>query len=220
MTELHSALVSGAEVARLLNLPRPRVADALRAANVQPAVGHANSAKYPLGVALQAVMADLSRGDPSDPARMRPAARNAHYAAALKREKLRVMLGEFVPREAVRTMTAKVFAAFVQQCRGIRDALERRHGVTPQIAAVVDECIDEALDQLAQGFKKAYEEAAARERELADSALAAACGQSPEIQTEMPSASSQSEQRKSTTPQSAKRKSTTPRDSADISDLI
>lgn len=210
MSDLQTTLVSGAEVSRLLNIPRPRVADALRAASVQPASGYANSAQYRLGDALQAVMADLSRGDPSDPAKMRPTARNAHFAAALKQQKLRVMLGEYVKRDAVRATSAKALSALVQNCRGIRDTLERRHGVAPHVAAIVDECIDDALDQLAQQFQKLHEVAGTRERELSEGALAHVSGHSP---TDAGATGT-------TTGQSAQGELPAPHDPNDISDLF
>ena len=79
-----------------------------------------------------------------------------------------IHLGDYVKREHVRVTSARAISAFVQQMRGVRDTLERKFSVPPAVAERVDECIDEALDQLAHAFQKIYEDADAEEAELID----------------------------------------------------
>lgn len=84
-----------------------------------------------------------------DKARARKEAANA----ALAELELAKKTGAQVDRMAVRQASATALASLVQSLRSIPDNLERRLGVSPEVAQAVGEMIDATLDTLADEFE-------------------------------------------------------------------
>lgn len=61
--------------------------------------------------------------------------------------------GSFVDRDEVRQVCATAYAALSQALRSIPDAMERREGISPDIAEKVGIVIDEILGDLATAFE-------------------------------------------------------------------
>lgn len=80
-------------------------------------------------------------------------ARKEHFEAKLKELEYETKLGLKVDRAQVREVCATAMSGFVQTARSIGDMLERRHGIEPEVCAVVSTVIDEGLDALAEQFK-------------------------------------------------------------------
>lgn len=64
----------------------------------------------------------------------------------------RIKEGGFVDRNEVREVCATAYSALAQAMRSIPDALERREGISPDIAEKVGVVIDEVLGDLAKAF--------------------------------------------------------------------
>lgn len=84
-----------------------------------------------------------------DKARARKEAANAELAEL----ELAKKTGAQVDRIAVRQASATALASLVQTLRSIPDNLERRLGVSPELAQAVGEMIDAALDTVADEFE-------------------------------------------------------------------
>lgn len=65
----------------------------------------------------------------------------------------RIKQGEYVSRESVRAVCATAFAAIAQTLRSLPDALERREGVSPDLAERIGIYIDDAMETLSQDFQ-------------------------------------------------------------------
>lgn len=61
--------------------------------------------------------------------------------------------GSFVSRDEVRQACATAYATLTQALRSVPDALERREGVSPEVAERIGIAIDEALGDLATTFE-------------------------------------------------------------------
>lgn len=85
-------------------------------------------------------------------------AKNEGIKAAINDIKLRVESKQWVNRSDVSEEMSKAVAAFAQTMRSLPDKLERKHGLSPAIASVVSEVIDEALNSLADEFAKVEDE--------------------------------------------------------------
>ena len=85
-------------------------------------------------------------------------AKNEGIKAAINDIKLRVESKQWVNRADVSEEMSKAVAAFAQTMRSLPDKLERKHGLSPAIASVVSEVIDEALNSLADEFAKVEDE--------------------------------------------------------------
>lgn len=75
-------------------------------------------------------------------------AHNEAMKAALNELDLKVKTGEYVSRAAVRQATATAFASIAQTLRSIPDNVERKLGVSAEVAQEIERIIDEVLDDL------------------------------------------------------------------------
>lgn len=66
----------------------------------------------------------------------------------------RIKQGEFVSRDKVRGECAKAFSAVAQTLRSLPDALERREGISPQLAERIGIYLDDAMNTLCEDFKR------------------------------------------------------------------
>lgn len=75
-------------------------------------------------------------------------------AKALNGElELKIKSGEYVERAAVIQATATAYASVAQTLRSIPDHLERRLGISPELAEEIGRQIDESLSSLATEFE-------------------------------------------------------------------
>jgi phage terminase Nu1 subunit (DNA packaging protein) len=91
---------------------------------------------------------------------------SAYYSTAKARKEVaqaskaelefRIMDGQYLPRESIRSALAEAYQAVAQSLRSIPDNLERKLGVTPDIAEVVSTAIDEAMGELAYSMEQMH----------------------------------------------------------------
>lgn len=94
---------------------------------------------------------------------------SAYYSTAKARKEVaqaskaelefRVMDGQYLPREAIRSALAEAYQAVAQSLRSIPDNLERKLGITPEVAEVVSTAIDEAMGELAYAMEQMHTKA-------------------------------------------------------------
>ncbi|UZZ64581.1 terminase small subunit [Curvibacter phage PCA1] len=80
-------------------------------------------------------------------------ARNELAKAELNELDVKVKTGEYGSRAQFRQASATAIAALAQTLRSIPDNLERKLGVTPEVASEVSVLIDNALNDLASEFE-------------------------------------------------------------------
>jgi hypothetical protein len=104
------------------------------------------------GLVVEAKVADiLSNEGDIDYAVAR--ARKEAWAAKTIELDYRIKQDEYVHREQVQQVCATAFAALTQALRSLPDALERREGVTPELAGRIAIAIDDTLSALAIDFE-------------------------------------------------------------------
>lgn len=91
-------------------------------------------------------------------------ARNEQAKAELNELELAIKRGEFVERIAVKQSTATAFATLAQTLRSVPDNLERKLGVSPEVALEVGLLIDNALNDIANAFEEMVGVAETEER--------------------------------------------------------
>lgn len=89
----------------------------------------------------------------------REKARNEKAKADLNELELAVRRGQYVDRAQVRQAAATALSALAQTMRSVPDNLERKLGVSPEIAQEVGLLIDQALDDVANRFEAITEQA-------------------------------------------------------------
>ena len=83
------------------------------------------------------------------------ARKEAAHAAKAELE-FRIKAGQYLPREAIRSAIAKAFQSVAQSLRSIPDNLERRLGISPEIAESVGIAIDETMGDLAHDLEQLF----------------------------------------------------------------
>lgn len=93
---------------------------------------------------------------------------SAYYATGKARKELahaakaeleyRIKLGQYLPRDAVRSAVATAFQAVAQGLRSIPDNLERKLGVSPELAEAVSRSIDDTMGELAHELERIFNE--------------------------------------------------------------
>lgn len=83
----------------------------------------------------------------------REKARNEKAKADLNELELAVRRGQYVDRAQVKQAAATALSALAQTLRSVPDNLERKLGVSPEVAAEVGLLIDSALDEVANQFE-------------------------------------------------------------------
>ena len=79
-----------------------------------------------------------------------------------------MLRGRYVDRAEVRQAAATALAELAQTLRSVPDSIERRLGVSPEVAAEVGDLIDHALNEVAARFEAVAEQALADEADDAD----------------------------------------------------
>lgn len=97
---------------------------------------------------------------PADPGALYAGAKARKEAALAAKAELdfRVKAGLYLPREAVKTANATAYAAVAQALRSIPDNLERKLGVSPEIADAIGRFIDDAMGDLAHELARIHTE--------------------------------------------------------------
>lgn len=80
-------------------------------------------------------------------------ARNESAKAELNELEVKIKTGEYGSRAAYRQAAATALASLAQTLRSVPDNLERRMGVSPEVAQEVGDQIDAALNDLASEFE-------------------------------------------------------------------
>lgn len=104
-------------------------------------------------------------------------ARNEAAKADLNELELRIKSGEYVARVAVREETATALSTLAQSLRSVPDNLERKLGVSPEVAEEVGRLIDEALNDVADAF----EQLAAEPEQVGDDLVLSSSGADPDV---------------------------------------
>jgi phage terminase Nu1 subunit (DNA packaging protein) len=95
-------------------------------------------------------------------------ARNELAKAELNELELAIKRGEYVSRIAVKQETATAMATMAQTLRSVPDNLERKLGVSPEVAMEVGLLIDNALNDIALAFEQVVGDAEVQEEETAN----------------------------------------------------
>ena len=98
----------------------------------------------------------------------REKARNERAKANINEFEYAVLRGRYVDRAEVRQAAATALAELAQTLRSVPDSIERRLGVSPEVAAEVGDLIDHALNEVAARFEAVAEQALADEADDAD----------------------------------------------------
>lgn len=98
--------------------------------------------------------AGISTGPEADPDSMEPMQRRAWYEGEVRKRDLQVKDRELIPVAEVETVVATAFAALASDIRAIPDNLERRHGVSGDVAEQVEEALNEAMDAIADRLSR------------------------------------------------------------------
>jgi phage terminase Nu1 subunit (DNA packaging protein) len=93
--------------------------------------------------------AGQTSGADVDPDSLEPMQRRAWYEGEVKKRDLQVKDRELIPVEEVERVVATAFAALASDIRAIPDNLERKHGVSGDVAEQVEEALNEAMDGIA-----------------------------------------------------------------------
>lgn len=88
-------------------------------------------------------------GDDQDPESMEPQDRKAWYDGETKRRDLQIKDRELIPAQDVERVIATAFAAIASDVRAIPDNLERKHGISGEVAEAVESELHLAMDTLA-----------------------------------------------------------------------
>lgn len=88
-------------------------------------------------------------GGAANPDVMSPVDRRAWYDSEMRKRDLQIRDRELIPVAEVEQAVVTSFAAISQDIRAIPDNLERRHGIDPHIAELVEEALMESMDHLA-----------------------------------------------------------------------
>lgn len=89
-------------------------------------------------------------GGSIDPESLEPMQRRAWYEGETKRRELQVRDRELIPAADVERVVATAFAALSSDIRAIPDNLERRHGVSGDVAEKVAAALDEAMQSTSE----------------------------------------------------------------------
>lgn len=109
---------------------------------------------------LTSDMGAISFVVPANPGALYAGAKARKEAALAAKAELefRIKAGQYLPREAVRSALATAFQAVAQSLRSVPDNLERKLGVSPEVAESVGTSIDEAMGELAYSLELIHKE--------------------------------------------------------------
>lgn len=83
-------------------------------------------------------------------------ARKEMAHAAKAELEFRIKDGQYLPREKIRGALAEAYQAVAQALRSIPDNLERKLGITPELAEIVSSAIDDAMGELAYAMEQIH----------------------------------------------------------------
>lgn len=106
-----------------------------------------------LAVAQWRFTPQLGSGD-VDPDQMEPLQRMQWIQGTTGKVNLMKIQRQLIPDDEVQRDVATAFAALSSDVQAIPDNLERRHGVAPEVAALVEGALFESLDAIAERLSK------------------------------------------------------------------
>jgi phage terminase Nu1 subunit (DNA packaging protein) len=134
-------------IARLLNITERRLQQLAR----EGIVPKAARGQYPLAGCVRAYIQYLQNSgqtDSSDPERLSPFQKRAHYQAELDKLKLEQERGELVPRIEMEQEMAVVLKLVAECFDTLPDLLERDCGLTAKMVGRVEEALDRTRGDL------------------------------------------------------------------------
>lgn len=90
-----------------------------------------------------------SSAEEVDPDLLTPQDRKAWYESEAKRLDLQERSRELITAQEVERVIALTFSAIAQNLRAIPDNLERRHGISGEVAEMVESALFESMDEMA-----------------------------------------------------------------------
>lgn len=143
----HGIHVSMTAFASEFGSTRETISKRIAAARLQPTGKRGGHPVYRLGELHEAVYQAGEDGG-TDPDKLEPFQRKAHYQAEHEKLRLQVERLELVPRIEVEEEMARI-AKIVAQCFDtLPDRLERDCGVTPLVLAKIERYLDEVREEL------------------------------------------------------------------------
>jgi hypothetical protein len=149
VTELPAAGIhcSLRQIAEETQLDRDTVQRRIAAANVIPSGKRGGHPVYRLRDVLKAVMLKDEEGR-TDPDKLEPYQRQAHYKAELDRLKLDQETRELIPRIEVEQEQARILRVMAQTLDTLPDLVERDCGATPAQVQRIERAVDECREAL------------------------------------------------------------------------
>jgi len=95
-----------------------------------------------------------STGESKDPNDYSPTDRRAWFESELKRRELETVDRGLIESSELEPAIITAFARFSQSTQSIGDTLERRHGVTADIAEIVEKALFDFLDEVADTLEQ------------------------------------------------------------------
>lgn len=83
-------------------------------------------------------------------------AKKMAFDAQMAELEFKVKSGEYLPRADIKEASATAFAMIAQALRSIPDNIERRLGVSPEVAEEISALIDEAMSNLADELERMH----------------------------------------------------------------
>ena len=138
----------------LTGVDRDVIRQAVARSGIKPA---GTAGGHPVFRLRDAIGALFERRGEVDPAMLTPVDRKNLATAKLQEHQLKVRAGEYLPRESVKSASARAFQQCAQVIRGLPDAVERRTGATPAIIDQIERTVDNVLDELSADLQRMYE---------------------------------------------------------------
>lgn len=92
------------------------------------------------------------QGGAVDPDTLTPAERKAWFESETKRRDLQIRDRELIAANEIEPAILTAFSRFAQNTQSVGDMLERRHGVAPEVAEIVEGALLNYLDELADAL--------------------------------------------------------------------
>ncbi len=148
-------MTDAAVAARTKRKPGPKSKPGVATAAPPPAPGNRGGARPGSGrknSAVEAATADAHI------VYQKARAQKEAYQAKLAELDYKVKSGEYLPRADVQQAAATAFSTIAQALRSIPDSLERRLGISAELAEEIGLMIDEAMNDLANDLERMHEE--------------------------------------------------------------
>ncbi len=147
------------QIAEETGLDRDTVQKRIAAANIVPSGKRGGHPVYRLKDCIKAVMLTDEEGR-TDPDKLEPYQRQAHYKAELDRLKLEQETRELIPRIEVEQEQARIMRSMSLTLDTLPDVIERDCGVGAETLARIERSIDECRENLYKELSESDDEQA------------------------------------------------------------